>query len=268
MVGMKTQTTMPTILVRAGDVVDVDADVVVVSANTLLDFEGRAGEALADACGPQVAVELATVQARRAVKVGDIVVTKAGRHPRVKAIFWAVVRDHRPQVNVAVDDAVAVESALRALWRSLLELKRQKPLSVALVPIGAVELGAARATEIILRTLQAQPAVHARLSRVVLTTNRPLDIDDIEAAARPFRPAPAPTAAAPTAPAPTTPERRRPAPTALTPVNNRTQQEPSRDTRVDGRGDEDPTVPFKAPRPPQGWSSEATTSLKPKRPRP
>lgn len=260
MVGMRTQTTMPTIVVRAGDIVDVDADVVVVSANTVLDFEGRAGEALADACGPQVAVELATVQARRAVKVGDIVVTKAGRHPRVKAIFWAVVRDHRPQVNVAVDDAVAVESALRALWRSLLELKRQKPLSVALVPIGAVELGAARSTEIILRTLQAQPAVHARLSHVVLTTNRPLDVDDIEAAARPFR--------ATMAVAPTAPERRRPAPTALTPVNHRTQLEPSRDTRVDGRGDEDPTVPFKAPRPPQGWSSEATTSLKPKRPRP
>ena len=254
----ETQTTMPTIVVRAGDIVDVDADIVVVSANTQLDFEGRAGQAMADACGPQVAVELATLLARRAVKVGDIVVTKAGRHPRVKAIFWAVVRDHRTLIESADDEAVAVESALRALWRSLLDLKRNKQLSVALVPIGAVELGAARSTEIILRTLQAQPALHARISRVVLTTTRTVDVAVIEATVLPFRPAPAALTSGEL-------ERRRQARTTITPVGHRTQQE-AHDTRLDSHGEE-PTVPFKPPVPPKGWSREPTTSLKPKRPR-
>jgi O-acetyl-ADP-ribose deacetylase (regulator of RNase III) len=255
---VSTTAEMPELVVQLGDIATADADVVVVSANTMLDFEGRAGQAIADACGPQVAVELATIKARRTVRVGEVCATGAGRHHRIKAIFWAVVRGAG-----AIDDAddeAAVETAARALWRALLDVKRKKPFILALVPVGAIEIGSAKSAAIFARTLAGIPQLHPRLARVVVMTNRAVDVAAIEAALQPFMKAP--------------PRGPRAAKTALTPLAQRTQQAPVKDTAVDGDDDmlddepsrsEDPTVPLKAPRPPKGWSDEATTSLKPPR---
>lgn len=239
---------MPEWRVAVGDIAAADVDLVVVSANTSLDFEGRAGRALADVCGPQVAVELATIRARRDVRVGEVCATTAGRHPRIKAIFWAVVRDHRPAVLDAVDDVDDVEAAARALWRALLEVRRRKPLSIALVPVGSVEIGAARSAAIFARTLRAEPRLHLRLAQVTVMTTRTVDVPAIEAALRGVGMHAATTAAA------TLDER------TLSGLDDA----PAHDVPVDAPLDDDlPTLPLAAPRPPPGWSQEATVTLKP-----
>jgi O-acetyl-ADP-ribose deacetylase (regulator of RNase III) len=242
---------MPEWRVAVGDIAAADVDLVVVSANTSLDFEGRAGRALADVCGPQVAVELATIRARRDVRVGEVCATTAGRHPRIKAIFWAVVRDHRPAAFDDVDDVAAVGAAARALWRALLEVKRRKPLTIALVPVGALEIGAARSAELFARTLLAEPRVHSRLARVTVMTTMAADLPSIEAALRSVG--------------------ARAAKTTSTTLDDRTLPAPHHaaiDDEHDEPADEDlPTLPLAAPRHPAGWSDEATVTLKRPKPR-
>ena len=182
------------VAVAVGDIVNADADVVVVSANTDLDFEGAAARALQRVCGDALAQEL---EARRSpsLGVGQVVWTTAGVHPRIKAVIWAVVRDYRGGAvhDDQVDDAGAVAAAARTLWRELLVRTKQQaaaPLAatppgvrVALVPVGAVEIGAASSVRVFARALAQEQPLHAQLASVTFMTTRAKDIPAMRAAA-------------------------------------------------------------------------------------
>jgi len=162
------------VFLRHGDIKDADADVAVVSANTGLDLEGGAARALREVCGPHVEIELAAARTARTVALGDIVATSGGSHPAIKAILWAVIRPH--DARVSNDDLAAVTAAASTIWLHLEALRRRRPLRLVLVNLGAVELGAARSTSVLLQTLAEQRALHARLSSVTITTTRPEDL--------------------------------------------------------------------------------------------
>jgi hypothetical protein len=163
------------VTVRLGNIAALDVDVVVVSANTTLDLEGGGARALAEACGPDLLRELEAARARGPVRVPDVIVTGAGAHPHVRRVLWAVIRD---DADDALDDVVAVEGALTAVWRILATAKRQA--RVGIVPLGAVEIGASTSASLIARTLEAAqlPAGHVDVS-IVTTKN-----DDVAAMQR------------------------------------------------------------------------------------
>ncbi|MDP2344764.1 MAG: hypothetical protein Q8O67_27700 [Deltaproteobacteria bacterium] len=190
-----------------GDVSDVTAEAVVISANTSLDFEGGAARSLLKSCGQRLMHELNKGhQKRGTVHLGDVVATSAGDHPRLKAILWAVIRDYRPSQPFAGDDKAIVRRTAHELWRQLATLKRTVPLHVALVNLGANEIGASSSTSILLSTLLEHAALHPRLSIVTLVTSRAEDIPGMLVAARKVFPttrtAGDPTPSAPAALAP------------------------------------------------------------------
>jgi hypothetical protein len=165
------------VVVVVGSIIDVeiDADIVVVSANASLQLEGRAGAALVERGGDRITAALDARARRSNVEVGDIVFTEAGRHPRISSIAWAVIRDYRRERPV-IDDEVAVRRAADALWAAIPgRLVASSPVKLAIVPLAAVELGPERSAAIVAESLAACSAVHKHLQRVSFVTHRPAD---------------------------------------------------------------------------------------------
>jgi hypothetical protein len=146
------------------NIADVVADVFVVSANTFLDFEGGAAEALRGSC--EEVAEAVFAQQRATVAVGDVVVTGAGRRRGASSIFWAVVRDYR---DVAVNDEARDTAALQSTWPRVWRLASTvstatTPASrvrVAVVPLGAADVGFEASIELLVRSFVGVPLVHA-----------------------------------------------------------------------------------------------------------
>jgi O-acetyl-ADP-ribose deacetylase (regulator of RNase III) len=131
-----------TLEVVQGNVVDVDADVIVVSANTHLDFEGAAARALEPICGKEAQERFAPL--RFNTEVGDIIQTTAGSHPHATWVAWAVVRDYR---RGGPSPRVGLKANISLIWKTALAIAGSvdrpdgRRRRIAMIPLNAQDIG-------------------------------------------------------------------------------------------------------------------------------
>ena len=188
------------------NIADVVADVFVVSANTFLDFEGGAAEALRGSC--ENVAEAVFAQQRATVDVGDVVVTGAGRRRGAASIFWAVVRDYRDvDAHDAARDTAALQSTWPRVWRLASTVSTATtPASrvrVAVVPLGAADVGFVASIELLVRSLVGVPLVHSLDILICVPDEARLQVArrvflDLKTAARSAAPGPPTPTPAPT----------------------------------------------------------------------
>jgi O-acetyl-ADP-ribose deacetylase (regulator of RNase III) len=146
-----------------GSLTDGDEDVLVNASNTNAALGTGVSGAIAAACGgaayqTYLFAELAR-QHGGAMEPGQVMVTKAGKHPRARWVAHVAVMDYRARFTARSFPTLdLIRASCTRLWDAIAALE-DRPLSIAMVALGAGtgQLGVTGPTEAACATLAAEP---------------------------------------------------------------------------------------------------------------
>ncbi len=127
------------IRVAEGSLTSGNETVLVNASNTQLALGSGVSAAIRAACGKEFPSVLAAELAKRggSISPGTIVITSAGTHPRAKHVAHVAVMDYRSGVGAKTFPSLElVRGACASLWSAVAKLPT-RPLSVAMVALGA-----------------------------------------------------------------------------------------------------------------------------------
>ncbi len=155
------------VALKQGSLTDGDETLLVNASNTNLQLGSGVSGAIRRACGTAFQGALDALLEKRGgpLEPGDVVVTGAGAHRRVRYIVHVAVMDYRSGVSASSFPSLErVRSGCEKLWAAIDAL--HEDVSVAMVALGAGTggLGVVDSTEVACRTLQA--AAPKRITRI------------------------------------------------------------------------------------------------------